>query len=140
MATYSPNPNRYTGVERTIADALQHLTDTNVYPLELKVPFPTPQAAHAAKARLWAYCRALEGMADIKRLTALQFQVAEQSLMLARARMLRNFTARVLPASPTDTTAGAILHLLAQSDRPEDSTAMDYLTSILTTPAPGHDL
>ena len=131
MATYSNNPARYTGVERSIADALVKLTTTGAYPLELKVPFPTPQAAHAAKARLWAYCRALEGMGDIKRLTALGYDVAEQAPMLARARTLRNFTSRVLPVHPTDTTQGVHLHLLAQASRPEDSAAMDYLTDIL---------
>lgn len=136
MATYSPNPHRYTGVERTIADALVKITEENVYPLELKVPFPTPQAAHAAKSRLWAYCRAMESVADIKKLTALGLGVDEQAPMLKRARQIRNFTARVLPADPNNVEAGATLYLLAQASRPEDAQAMDYLTNVLINNPP----
>lgn len=132
MATYSPNPNRYTGVERTIADALVKITENHVYPLELKIPFQTPQAAHSAKSRLWAYCRAMESARDIKLLTSWGNDITEQAPMLKRAKTLRNFTARILPVDPQNTEAGVFLHLLAQADVPESAAAMDYLTDVLT--------
>lgn len=132
MATYSPNPNRYTGVERTLADALVKITENHVHPLELKVPFQTPQAAHSAKSRLWAYCRAMESARDIKLLTSWGNDITEQAPMLKRAKTLRNFTARIIPVDPQDASKGVLLHLLAQADVPESAAAMDYLTDVLT--------
>ena len=129
MPAYSHNPSRFTGIERTIADALVHLTEKNVFPLELHIPFPSASAAESAKARVWAYCRALERMADAKAILAAGLDITDQPTYLNTAKVMRNFTGRVV--KDADPKGGARLHFIAQASKPEHTDALNYLTDLL---------
>lgn len=133
MATYSLNPRKFTGVEKMIVDALVLKIDSLVAGPYLAIPFPDRKAAESAKAKTWAYVRAMEACADMKHMLKCGYSgpdlATEQRLLAVRAEATRKFTTRLEPQA--DGTVHLVWYLTM--DRPQDQLAVEALANEIMT-------
>lgn len=137
MATYSPDPRRYVGVERTLLE-LMHVRLTSGQASRLDIPVPNKSAGLTLRARLWALVKAAEGLTSpaVAGRYGLDWEAA--LALREQAASARQFTTSLQPTNPDnpDGKAAHTLTVLPIVDSTTFSSAADYLVEqLMNTPA-----